>query len=110
MAGPTYNDYPAGAIAPSVSSSSDFIPHNTSTQHLNRPSSFASHDFVGQDHSGSRDSYPPLRGGVSGDAEKYGQPGDYGYEKGMNPVTRGSIAAQVRNCFFLGEDGCFSWW
>lgn len=50
---------------------------------------FASRDFVGQDSSGARpqDTYPPTRS----DSEK--ELG--GYEKGANPVTRGSIAAQV---------------
>lgn len=53
---------------------------------------FAAQDYIGQDSSGRRDVYPP-RGGEEG----FPTEGGYGaYEKGVNPVTRGSIAAQVR--------------
>ena len=59
---------------------------------------FTTQDFVGQDSSGRRDQYPPIRGGdgsSQGDSAAYGS-GDYGgYEKGTNPISRGSIAAQV---------------
>ncbi|KAL8292947.1 hypothetical protein RQP46_000641 [Phenoliferia psychrophenolica] len=75
---------------------SEYPPY-ASTEH------FRQEDFVGQDQSGRRDQYPPIRGGHG--ASPDGSPdthsanfnsGDYGgYEKGMNPVSRGSIAAQM---------------
>lgn len=58
---------------------------------------FSTQDYVGQDASGRRDQYPPIRGGEGGEpGPGTYHSGDYGgYEKGTNPVSRGSIAAQV---------------
>ncbi|KAM0754026.1 hypothetical protein T439DRAFT_169808 [Meredithblackwellia eburnea MCA 4105] len=61
-----------------------YIPSDPPTPSNEHPyastDGFAPHDFVGRDHASQRDVYPPNSGE---------------YEKGLNPVTRGSIAAQM---------------
>ncbi|KAK4705342.1 hypothetical protein P7C70_g853, partial [Phenoliferia sp. Uapishka_3] len=71
-----------------ASSRPNFAPDDLHTPPGYPPTDqFSRDDFVGQDQSGRRDQYPPVRDSVSGD---YG-----GYEKSTNPMTRGSIAAQM---------------
>lgn len=59
---------------------SEYPGYNDSTDHL------AANSFIGRDEAvpggRNRPTYPPTND-------------DYAYEKGLNPVTRGSIAAQV---------------
>jgi hypothetical protein len=75
-----------GSHADDPFASTTALPVSEYPPYAQEHSRFGSADFNGRDESGRRAVYPPSSGAWNA---------EYGYEKGVNPVTRGSIAAQV---------------